>query len=247
LVVLLLLLLFLPSARIERSQYPRSSRAVGQFVNCWWLTWVFWLALYTLFAVKALLSVWRSPVQTLAMPITAILENLLSNLPALAIVLCYIVLAAPHSQDRSEPPPLPWARWLAVVLALTVLEIILTVVPATSGSAHVVFRWISAFGSGVAMALLVGRFDSKLIDPPQWLIFLFYVYAVIQAGFAEFPEHPNLAVVLINVALIIKLLLYGFVFWLFDSGVLLFYFERARTMDKYVPGEREQFVRGLAA
>ena len=47
-----------------------------------------------------------------------------------------------------------------------------------------VFSWFSGILSATAMALYVGRLDSKYLGTPSWVLVMLYIYASIQPLYA---------------------------------------------------------------
>jgi hypothetical protein len=104
----------------------------------------------------------------------------------------------------------------------------------------------SGLAVGVAMALLVGRFESHLIRAPFLLTASLFLYAVIQVLYPLFPssdlmEHfchgstwelcpqlPTFQNIVTFVSLFLKCLMFLAVDWMYFGGRLLFYMYRAR-------------------
>ena len=99
----------------------------------------------------------------------------------------------------------------------------------------------SGVAGAIAMALLVGRLQSKFLGPRLWLLIALYSYTAIQPLFLYLEKNDIWAVVLIDFALILKCLLYLYTAWLFQSGDLLFYFARVRRIYRTVPEQRKAF------
>jgi serine/threonine protein kinase len=110
---------------------------------------------------------------------------------------------------------------------------------------HKISKLISGIFGGVAMALFVGRFQSKFLKSPDWLIITLYLYTVIQTLFIFYGdksvEGKGWAAVVIHAALFLKCLLILYMFWLFQSGRLLFYLVRVRRASTQVDGEWQTF------
>jgi serine/threonine protein kinase len=106
-------------------------------------------------------------------------------------------------------------------------------------------KLISGVFGGVAMALFVGRFQSKFLKSPDWLIITLYLYTVIQALFVFYGDQSDIgeggAAVVIQAALFLKCLLILYMFWLFQSGRLLFYLVRVRRASTQVDSEWQNF------
>jgi hypothetical protein len=94
------------------------------------------------------------------------------------------------------------------------------------------------------MALYFGRFQSKFLKSPQLLLVLFYFYVTIQPLFVYFDK-AEYATIIIPIALYLKCLLILYMFWLFESGRLLFYLVRIRRTDDEVDKEYHDFIKKL--
>jgi hypothetical protein len=128
---------------------------------------------------------------------------------------------------------------------------------------------LGGFIQCVSMCLLVGRLESRIISPPLAVIFLLYCYATLQlAANTIYAAHqvPSLYAmtdgedfvqrvetvwfVCLFVALLLKVLLYVFVYWLIESGILNFYVEWMHgdgrivgdTVRKSIDQERKEFL-----
>jgi hypothetical protein len=90
-----------------------------------------------------------------------------------------------------------------------------SLLPSTLGMGSVFFNWIEGLATGIALALFVGRLDSRFIDSPRWLVIAFYAYAVIQLSYPKLEaDEPSkaLSFLLITIsALTLKVLLYSHV------------------------------------
>lgn len=93
------------------------------------------------------------------------------------------------------------------------------------------------------MALFVGRFQSKFLKTPDWLINTLYLYTVIQTLFIFFGDESRegWTAVIIHAALFLKCLLILYTFWLFQTGRLLFYLVRVRRASTQVDSEWQNF------
>jgi hypothetical protein len=88
------------------------------------------------------------------------------------------------------------------------------------------------------LALLVGRLESKYIDPPVWLITALYSYAVIQGALGAFGvgeadgSSMGLQAVMLYCGFALKCLLFLFVAWVMESGLLLSYMRSVREVNR---------------
>jgi DNA-binding winged helix-turn-helix (wHTH) protein len=104
------------------------------------------------------------------------------------------------------------------------------------------FKLFSGIFAGVAMALFIGRFQSRFLKSPQWLLILLYFYVAIQPLFVYFDK-AEYATIIIPIALFLKCLLILYMFWLFESRRLLFYLVRVKRTDEQVDEEYRDFYR----
>jgi hypothetical protein len=85
------------------------------------------------------------------------------------------------------------------------------------------------FGA-VAMALWVGRLDSKFLMVPQGAIWALYFYAILQTSWFVFPNADERLMVITGIALILKVVVYLVCSWLLSSGRLLYFFQELRLL-----------------
>jgi hypothetical protein len=132
--------------------------------------------------------------------------------------MCYLVLSEKTVGERGEAIPLPWGKWIGVALAAFLAEAVLSIAPQTREFGNELGAWTSGFAGGVALAMLVGRLDSKFLNAPVRVLALLYLYAVIQSVWAVFEDWPRLALILTRTALLLKGLLFGLCAWLMETG-----------------------------
>lgn len=221
-----------------------------QFRNYWMALWIFWLCLYFTLAV---LYVPHGMPQS-ASSWLQVAATFFNNCATLMFVFCYEVL----SQDTITKTPgghlkstVTWPRWVAVLILFTVLEVIAVALgleqPDPSGgqkgSIISTFNQISGVTAATTMALFVGRLDSKFLEGPGWFLVLLYLYCAIQPLFELLGSKDQWWIlVLINVALFLKCLLYLYMTWLFQTGRLLFYFVRVRRLVHQAEGDFKDFI-----
>ena len=218
--------------------------AAGDLRRYWGAVWLAWLFLYLGLTAAAFLGILPSPE---APPATAarwlaVGLNLVQNGATVLLFLAYEVVARPTiASDLSRKQVLPPEAWLAFAVLLPLLE---SAVIGFGGGWEVQqwFGWISGFAQGTALALVVGRLDSKYIGPPAPVVACLYFYACIQGAWPVFQFHPELMLVLTFLALVLKCLLFLFFAWLFESRIVLYYLERLRQLDAGVRGERRDFL-----
>jgi hypothetical protein len=263
--VILLLLFAMPTPLTDEEYSPRATIAVEQFASAWeklWLFWFFEFLLLTGWELAAVLG-WRpisAPGQgishTWTNAIATTVLNLANNLPTLALTICYVVAAEKTVvivRGKPKAAPLPWSRAMAVLALITAMDFgvraLLVTQPMDAKTTAVwdsvaeAFEIGSGLAAGLATALFVGRLDSKFIDLPLWAVISLYAYAVIQPAWSQFIDHPALRATLLNVALVLKTLMFAVMYWLFRSGVFLFYVERFSKLYDDAQSERLDFLR----
>jgi len=88
---------------------------------------------------------------------------------------------------------------------------------------------IIACGSGIVMALVVGRLDSKFLDPGTWAVAILYLYAVIQPV-AIYFDNQNSRFYATTLALFLKAFLWLVFYWAFTDGELWSYVVAMRKL-----------------
>jgi len=191
--------------------------------------------------------------------IVASVLTVANNFNTLCLWLCFAILDEPiTTEDRSQNKKAimvkegrKWpAGFIPAIVAMIfwfVLELWLTSAASASETEliHFISRVISGIAGGGAMALFVGRFQSKFLKSPTWLVFTLFLYTVIQALFIFFGgkslDDQVKAAIVMNAALVLKCLLILYTFWLFQSGRLLFYLVRVRRATTQVDSEWQNF------
>jgi hypothetical protein len=92
------------------------------------------------------------------------------------------------------------------------------------------FNVISSCLNGVALALVVGRLGSKVIDPGSITLGMLYFYAVIQATAPTFPHNVVGHLLATTVALPLKVLLWLVFVWAFTTGIISEYVYDIRVL-----------------
>ena len=182
--------------------------------------------------------------------------TLANNLNTLCIGLCFAILNEPittadKTHNKKAVRVKEGRKWPASLIPAIIVMVFLLILELWLSSklhqerVNSVFRVISGLGGGVAMALFVGRFQSKFLKSPPWLVFILFLYTVIQALFIFYggksAEALAGAAVVMNAALVLKCLLILYMFWLFESGRLLFYLVRVRRAATQVDSEWQNF------
>lgn len=174
-----------------------------------------------------------------------IFSTLFNNFSSLMIILAFNILNKPTEikKGKRNVSDTYLGVGLALVVAVTVIEILAVTLP-TSLETYLVLKWWgwgSGIFGGIAMALYVGRLQSKFLGPRALLLLALYSYTAIQSLFVFLEARQAGAVALIDIALILKCLLFLYMMWLFQSGRLLFYLVRARRTYRDVKKEWRVF------
>ncbi len=186
----------------------------------------------------------------------------MNNFNTLCIWLCFRILNEPittenrtqNNKDVNVAEGLKGQTGLLLAASGTmfcwlVLELALAGSPARQADhIHQFSKLVSGIFGGVAMALFVGRFQSKFLKTPDRLTVILFLYTVIQALFVFYGDQSvkgeAWAAAVIHAALFLKCLLILYMFWLFQSGRLLFYLVRVRRATTQVDSEWQNF-RGI--
>ena len=216
-----------------------ASTAARDFRRSWIGLWLSWLTLYLSLALASGFDLAPGCEEALGVERwVGLWLNTVQNGGTLCLFLCYQVLAQRTVEDdlsRRSPPWMP----LGLALLLPFLGELAALQLAPTYTTW--FGWLSGFGQGTALALLVGRLDSKYVEAPPGLIALLYFYAAIQGAWPVLS--CELGLLLVFFALVLKGLLFLLVAWLFESDILLFYLTRMRMLDSEVRRDRSYFLR----
>ncbi len=205
-----------------------ASKAVKQFRLAWEYVLISWLALYGLLAARAVAQV-VAPNQIPGCCWDVVL-NLVNNLTSAMIFICYVILSQKTVGAHGEPLPLPYARWIAIAMFAFIVEGVGDIPSWSRDFSMQTGGWFSGLAGGVALAMLIGRLDSKFLDAPIQVLALLYLYAVIQGPWGTFDDWPRLALVFTSAALILKGLLFALCAWLVEGGKLYEYMIAVRTV-----------------
>ena len=233
------------------SDSEKIRKALGQYANYWRWLLISWLSLYVFLAVlgfkgldvSTLITNADVEIQLLGIRLS-LFNTLLNNWNTGMLFLCFYVLNKQMKDESdkrnlADTPFIGFAFFLLIVLTtlfefMSVANISKSFIPKGASLA-------SGIAGAIAMALLVGRLQSKFLGPRLWLLIALYSYTAIQPLFLYLEKNDIWAVVLIDFALILKCLLYLYTAWLFQSGDLLFYFARVRRIYRTVPEQRRAF------
>ena len=167
----------------------------------------------------------------------SILEAAFNIANTAIIILCYDLLnKEPGRQLKNRLFTGPAEIGLVLLPVIPLLSL-LRVLTAEQGLAA--FTLLTGLYAGIYMALFVARLQSKFLDPSPLLVVLLFSYTAIQPLALYIQTRKEWAWAVLNYALVLKCLLYLYVFWLIESGDLLFYFrEVKRNYDDRVDQRR---------
>ncbi|HEV2444911.1 MAG TPA: hypothetical protein VGS58_03280, partial [Candidatus Sulfopaludibacter sp.] len=201
------------------NDHPIARQCLAQFVAGWRWAWAAWLALYAWLWIFA--NSGGNPY-----PVADIL-NCLTSFP---LFWCFFVLDKPSVAVPGDPARnASFRRAIGTVWGVGAGVTVL----AYAGRLHL---WgLNEFGlvfmgiyDGLAIAFLVGRFDSHWMKVPRWMLAPLYGYALIQMIYVFFfALPPEWQVYTYLVALLFKVCLFLVVTHLLHAGNLSQYLEAA--------------------
>jgi hypothetical protein len=221
--------------------YDRALGASDRFAQSWRRAWLWWSVLYLVMGCIVVAAIYNKTDINEALRAWSPLLNFIDNVETIFIFLCFHELSFSTHENKGSN----------IVSGLTV--VLLFVLAANFGALHFPpIAWlgkllglISGFGAGLALALLVGRLESKLVGSPLYVIVPLYLYAAIQGSFVFLPDDLVLMLLLTSVAFIFKVVLFLFLAWFIDSGVVIFYLHEIRHIYETIPQKRNKFVAGV--
>lgn len=248
---------YLSDSRVSKPVDPEHQRAfiaTQQFRRSWRLLLISWCSLYfaLLLSLRFVPAAGNNPSRE--WQALQVLNTSLNNASIFALVLCYIVLNRPTVVAKAgrDVEDLSFKRGLILVGALGLLEATLVALFESRGRADyagvVLFGAdvLSGVGGGIAMALFVSRLDSRLLSTSGLLPIIpiiLYFYAVIQPFYPllnwTFPDRaglpPHVDLWILQLAFMLKSVMYIYVTDRFKKGRFLFYMIHARRF--YEDGE----------
>ncbi|HVR07129.1 MAG TPA: hypothetical protein VMW75_03715 [Thermoanaerobaculia bacterium] len=246
-VVVLLLFLFIPKvpqlAPSEGENEDLSRRVQNgaeEFADLWGRAWMLWALLYFVLGIGALLRLWFPGLDfSLLTP----LKNFMNNVQTVFFVMCFRELRYP---THGKPSPLFPAISFVALLGVCEAVMLIPGIPKSAHDAGVtlsqVFGWVTGCAGGVAIALVAGALESKMLNAPRRMITLLYVYASIQGAFTVVGRDPYPSLIFTSLAFVLKLLMFALMAWFIESGVILFYFRKMMDFDLKTPEERRVFL-----
>ena len=209
---------FLKPQAIERD-HPIARKCLLQFIAGWRWAWVAWFALYFWMWTHASSGVWRD-----------VVADILNCLTSFPLFWCFFVLDQPSVAVPGDPARnAQFRKAIGTIWGIGAGVALLAV----AGRLHM---WgLNEFGlvflgiyDGLAIAFLVGRFDSHWIRVPRWMLAPLYGYALIQMIYVFFFNLPaEWQIYTYLVALLFKVCLFLVVTHLLNAGNLRVYLEAA--------------------
>jgi DNA-binding winged helix-turn-helix (wHTH) protein len=239
----------------------RALVAVQQLRGCWRLLLASWCCLY----ITLPFSEWFAPSSSGLSPswrwqALQVITTFLNNCSALMLVLCYLVLNRPtvtRVADR-DVEDVPIKSGLLLVAGIGVLEAIVVALSGRFGlpdyARDALFGadLLSGVVGGIAMALCISRLDSRLLGTSGLLPIVpivLYLYVVIQPFYPlinrtfpnsqALPQHFDIWIM--QLAFMLKSVMYVYVTELFRTKRLLFYMIHARRVYEGVETEWTAF------
>ena len=210
---------FLQPQAIASPDHPIARKCLAQFIAGWRWAWAAWLALYC--------WLWIHPAAAGRPDVIADILNCLTSFP---LFWCFFVLDKPSVAVPGDPNRnASFRKAIGTVWGIGVGVAVL----AAAGRLHL---WgLNEFGlvfigiyDGLAIAFLVGRFDSHWMNVPRWMLAPLYGYALIQMIYVFFFNLPPAwQVYTYLVALLFKVCLFLVVTHLLHAGNLSRYLEAA--------------------
>jgi len=249
-----------PVPKESNAETRRAFIAVQQFRRFWRLLLASWCCLYVTLLFSQGLS-WSAATTSSHWQTLQMITTFLNNSSALMLVLCYFVLNRPTvvGVEGREVQNIPLARGLILIGGFALLEAALVVSLEKFG--HADYIAVVLFGAdllsgivgGIAMALFISRLDSRLLGASRVLPIIpsvLYFYVVIQPFYpllnwtyplgSQVPEHFDLWIM--QLAFVLKSIMYIYVTELLKSERLLFYMMSARRVYENVATEWRNFT-----
>ena len=224
------------------AEEPILQRRLRLFTRWWSAMLASWVALYFVYAWETWgIDCFAASTNEVA----SVLEAVFNIVNTAMVILCYNVLnQEPGRQRRSSGViTAPAAIGIALLVLIPLLSQSRSLTPQQGLAALTLLTGLYA---GVYMALFVARLQSKFLDPAPLLVVLLFSYTAIQPLALYIQNSKEWAWAVLDYALVLKCLLYLYVFWLIESGDLLFYFrEVKRNYDDRVDQRRRAHRRLL--
>lgn len=213
----------------------QADTVVLQFSRSWLWVWLTWVCFYAL-QVLAEFLITNSP-GSAEKSLFDFLEWLAFGANSLMFLSCFLVMWR-VTVDENAQPTYSMAPYFAFAFVIALVDL------AVRGL-HVDPRWLDGLNGGlgaVVLAMFVGRLESKYINAPISVIVLLYFYAAIQPLYFAYQGDKVFHDIILLIALFLKVVLFTTVLWAMESGRLLFYMARVRSLQDHVEGDRGVFA-----
>ena len=167
-------------------------------------------------SLKDLLKSFKESQTSIALKFSEGIINFFNNLQSLFTLLLFWVLAFPRDTKKFF---IILMIFLAGILAYFIIELFLNINGIIVG----------IFG-GIAMALWVGRLDSKFLMTPFLSILALYFYAILQVTWFVYQYEDEKIIIITGLAMFLKVVIYLTCSWLMESGKLLYFSEEMRLL-----------------
>ena len=225
------------------AEEPILQKRLRLFTKWWSAMLASWVALYVVYAWET----WGTDcLAASSNNVASVLAAVFNIVNTSMVILCYNVLnQEPGRQRRSNSVfTAPAAIGIALIVLIPLLSDSRSLTPPQGSLAALTL--LTGLYAGIYMALFVARLQSKFLDPAPLLVVLLFSYTAIQPLALYIQNSKEWAWAVLDYALVLKCLLYLYVFWLIESGDLLFYFrEVKRNYDDRVDQRRRAHRRLL--
>jgi hypothetical protein len=209
------------SARSKIDRDTAAKQVFHEFEKWWTYLWCSWLLAYGLLFFISIFpakGVWPD-----------VVTDALDCLCSCALFLCFLVLDQPIARlhDKRNRDAFRWKVAItfafgAAIFGLAAADRIYN--PDSNGFGVL----LVGLYAGLAMAFLVGRFDSKWLDVDRWQLVFLYGYALIQVAYPFMNKFPAVwSFCIFGAYLVGKLMLFVVVNGLLRGGELRDYLEAA--------------------
>jgi hypothetical protein len=144
--------------------------------------------------------------------------NCINNAQAAMFLLLFWVLAYPRKKEQT----------LMIILVVVVGTFIFLLIDSIFFTDYM--GLLGGIFGGVAMALWVGRLDSKFLMTHFIAISSLYFYAILQSTWLVFPDDDGRLLVVTSFAMVLKVVIYLVCSSLLSSGRLLYFFQELRLL-----------------
>ena len=206
----------------DDKEFAKAKYSSVQFFRLWRGLLISWVLLYAGWCYS-----WPDIVRHSEGKLTHIYLDFFNLLSSAFILLCYLVMVQKTSRDDRTS----WHKSVFNVFAAFFIIIAIGVI--VTNMTKLPEAFVDGFEgllSGVALALLVGRFESRLIGTRRWIVAALYGYAVIQFAYPllgtndpRSQTQTQTFLLITSIALILKVLLVWIVSDLIKSGLLTYY------------------------